>query len=103
MDAAFRDGDILFITPDMRKQQTPIPERPFFNFFRKRIHWPLLRLIAHHFIEIMFLCSLTLSLVDPVNREKQHGFQPYDYITIIFVFGYLVESLVNLCRMDSYD
>ena len=81
-----------------------VRENGFFAYFRVRIHRPILRIINYHIIEVLFLFSLTLTLVDPLdedrkiqkNREKQCHF--YDYITMVFTASYCLESALDLVR-----
>ena len=85
-------------------------EHPFFAYFRARIHRPVLRIIAHHIIELIYLVMLSLTLLDPLdeprdfpreNRMKQYHF--YDYLTIVFISSYLLESFIDLLRKNGHS
>ena len=56
-------------------------EHWIFSYFRSRIHRPILRIIAYHYIEILFLVSLSLTLLDPMGGRGEKVIQFYDYVT----------------------
>ena len=79
-------------------------ETEFFAYFRRRLHRPILRIIAYHMTEVMFLISLTLSLLDPLDENqgasiREKKMQVYDFITAIYIASNLLdESLFELFR-----
>ena len=78
-------------------------ESVFFAYFRRRMHRPILRIIADHLTEVIFLISLTLTLVDPLDEKKgsevrEKKIQPYDYITAVYSASYLLDELFELFR-----
>ena len=111
------DTEMNHIQPNCQTSLEPLegmenplrkPESAFFAYFRTRIHRPILRIIAHHFIEVLYLLTLTFTLLDPLDegsdtpddqREKQYHF--YDYLAIIFVASYLMESFIDLLRNNG--
>ena len=85
-------------------------EHPFFAYFRARIHRPLLRIIAHHMIELIYLISLSLTLIDPLDEpqnfpveERRKQFHFYDYLTITFISSHLLESFIDLFRKKGHS
>ena len=75
----------------------PNEETKFFAYFRRRMHRPILRIIAYHLTEVIFLVSLTLTMVDPLDEKKgtrirEKKMQPYDYITAIYIASYLLDE-----------
>ena len=43
-------------------------EHPVTDFFRSNIHRPIFRLIFQHFMDIVFLLCLALTLIDPLDK-----------------------------------
>ena len=81
----------------------PPSENVFFAYFRIRIHRPVLRIIAHHVIEALFLLTLTFSMLDPLDEPTEKKYQFYDCLTIIFVASYLMESFIDLLRNNGHS
>ena len=81
----------------------PPSENVFFAYFRIRIHRPVLRIIAHHVIEALFLLTLTFSMLDPLDEPSEKKYQFYDCLTIIFVASYLMESFIDLLRNNGHS
>ena len=126
-DAIFRNSDILFLPPEALKQNRQavmeMIEMPEMNgshgvdlnddehrvenqvmgHFRTNFHRPIFRIIFQHFMDIIFLLSLGLTLADPLDeggevsddkRKKELHF--YDYISTILIVSNLVESVIEL-------
>ena len=85
-------------------QRTEYREDPFFGYFRKIIHRPILRIITYHIMEFFFLISLSLTLIDPLDEDKDNQterkkeVQVYDYITLVFIVSQFIVSLIDLGR-----
>ena len=80
-----------------------VEENAFFSYFRIRIHRPILRIINYHIIEVIFLFSLILTLVDPLDegkdqKEREQQFHFYDSVTMVFIASYCLESALDLGR-----
>ena len=124
----FRKADILFVPPEARKKKnhpikdlfinirglmggpTSIPteqipeyendqESVIFAFFRGRFHRPLFRISTAIFFEGIFLLCLTLSLVDPQDKNNTIDWWTYDVITAAFAVLYLFENCMDIYRM----
>ena len=91
-------GDLVIMTPDKTEATEKKSEHAFFEYFRVRIHRPILRIMAHHFIELIFLVSLSLSLLDPLDDKRTQQFHSYDALTTIFIVSYVFESFSDFCR-----
>ena len=139
IDAIFRKADILFLSPEaLQAQKVPQArqdghnteiemqevneeneqksksnmEHPVFEFFRRNIHRPIFRLIFQHFMDIVFLLSLALTLIDPLDEgaevsdsERRQQVHLYDIITAVLVTTNLVESIIDLAsrRWHSFS
>lgn len=96
------NGDITRRTGN-RTEDKLEPESRFFNYFRTRIHRPIMRMMFYHFMEVSFLFCLTLSLIDPWDELKHvkmrtKELQVYDKITIVFIVSYVLESVLDVFR-----
>ena len=87
----------------LQEEPQPQTEHFFFAYFRRRIHRPILRIIAHNCIEILYLLSLTFTLLDPLDDVQKKQYHFYDYLTIIFVASYLMESFIDLLRNKGHS
>ena len=89
---------------ERERQGTEYREVPFFGYFRMIIHRPILRIITYHLMEFFFLISLSLTLIDPLDEDKDHQtgrekqVQVYDYITLVFIVSQFIVSLIDLGR-----
>jgi len=86
------------IVNEAELQEGESREAPVFSFFRERIHRPIFRMIVSHFLEVIFLINLGLSMYDPYDIAGKSDFWPYDIITIIFVINYFIEDIIDMFR-----
>ena len=129
LDAIFRKADILFLSPETLQAQKTLQtrnkvknteiemqeiieekeeksnylEHPAIGFFRTNIHRPIFRLIFQHFMDIVFLLCLALTLIDPLDEggevsdtERKQQVHLYDIITAVLVLTNLLESIIDL-------
>ena len=110
IDTVFRNNDLLFESP-VPKLNNPGKEAKsklmvsmaskvdaFWGFYRRMMHRPILRIIVHHFLELVFLISVFLSTIDPLDKINQKDFWFYDIILCIFIFTYLIDDIVDCFR-----
>eukprot|EP00092_Neocalanus_flemingeri_P034837 GFUD01037911.1.p1 GENE.GFUD01037911.1~~GFUD01037911.1.p1 ORF type:complete len:776 (+),score=151.98 GFUD01037911.1:147-2474(+) len=110
-----RKGDILFVNPkalearrlkktekNIEKQQTENENSPqgCFDYFRKRMHIPLFRMIPYFSTKVTYLILLFVSIWHPVDPMVEAIFQKNIvlWITFIFSISYLVDDIVQLFR-----
>ena len=95
----FRHNDILFLNPEEKKiAQEKGEENILFAFFRERMHQTVSRIIIHHVLEIIFLVSCCLAVVDPNDVAHEVDYYWYDVFFGIFICSYLVDDFVGTWR-----
>ena len=121
MDSIFREGKILFESPDtfrkrkskeanaketkeshLESQEESRPENGFWAFFRERLHRPIYRMSVSVFWEIFFLSMLYLSFHKP--RLDETGSAPFgitDFIMWFFIFNYFLFGLEDFFRQKT--
>eukprot|EP00092_Neocalanus_flemingeri_P022995 GFUD01024927.1.p1 GENE.GFUD01024927.1~~GFUD01024927.1.p1 ORF type:complete len:782 (-),score=177.44 GFUD01024927.1:193-2538(-) len=115
-----KKGDILFVNPkaqeerklkkmwnNVEKQQTDNEDNPkgCFDYFRKRMHIPLFRMIPYFFIKVIYLNLICFSFLYPVDPFGAN-FQETDKlvlivllsVTFIISVSYLVDDIIQLFR-----
>eukprot|EP00092_Neocalanus_flemingeri_P076011 GFUD01094242.1.p1 GENE.GFUD01094242.1~~GFUD01094242.1.p1 ORF type:complete len:767 (-),score=165.01 GFUD01094242.1:60-2360(-) len=110
-----RKGDILFVNPktlearrlkeiknDMENQQTENESSPqgCFDYFRKRMHIPLFRMIPYLFTKVTYLILLFVSIWHKGHSMLEPNFQEQILLSITFIISisYLVDDTVQLFR-----
>eukprot|EP00092_Neocalanus_flemingeri_P012459 GFUD01013432.1.p1 GENE.GFUD01013432.1~~GFUD01013432.1.p1 ORF type:complete len:765 (-),score=167.64 GFUD01013432.1:60-2354(-) len=110
-----RKGDILFVNPkalearrlkeienDVENQQTDNEGSPqgCFDYFRKRMHIPLFRMIPYLFTKVTYLILLFVSIWHKGHSMLEPNFQEQILLSITFIISisYLVDDTVQLFR-----
>ena len=93
IDTIFGNNDLLFQAPNSNLSR----ENSVKAFYRKIMHRPIFRIIVHHTLECIFLLSLGLATVDPLDVPGQET-QFYDYILCVFIGCYLLEDIFDIFR-----
>ena len=91
-DTIFGNNDILF------QRESETKEHSLKAFYRRLMHRPIFRIIVHHFLELIFLLTLILSTIDPLDVTGKKEVHFYDYILCIFIGSYLLEDIIDIFR-----
>jgi len=112
----FRKGDIMFVTHTAKKGRSTDKEmqangttadqsmtKKLFDFFRLRMHIPILRMIPYFATELLYLLLLFLAIWKPVNPLKgglaeNNDSQQLVLVTFLLTIIYLCDDIVNLFR-----
>ena len=86
----FGNNDIMFLSPEMKEAEEQYsgccPENSCIRYYRKVMHRPVFRIVVHHFMELIFLFTLSLSCIDPLDVPNKLDVHFYDYAAGIIIF-----------------
>ena len=89
-DIMFGNNDIMFLSPEMKEAEDQssgcCPENRCIEYYRKIMHRPVFRIVVHHFMELIFLFTLSLSCIDPLDVPNKLDVHFYDYAAGIIIF-----------------
>ena len=84
IDIIFGKNDILFLSPEMKELEEKssdccFRENRVMAYYRKVMHRPVFRIVVHHFMELVFLVTISLSALDPLDKPLVLDVSFYDY------------------------
>merc|ERR1719232_936682 len=74
------------------------PENSCIRYYRKVMHRPVFRIVVHHFMELIFLFTLSLSSIDPLDVPNKIDAQFYDYVAGVFILSYCLDDIYRIVR-----
>ena len=95
LDIIFGKADLLFVSPEVLKERGS-PDKPLFGYFRKRIHTKVLRVIMHHWSQLVFAITLYLVVQNPNKTEENRMAHWYNYLAGFFSLFLLFDGLRSL-------
>ena len=93
-DMILGNNDILFVSPEELENKprgccSSSKENKLKAYYRKVMHRPVYRIVVHHFMELIFLVTLSLVSIDPLDQPDKLDVVFYDYVAgIIMYFQY---------------
>ena len=92
IDIIFGKNDIMFVSPEMKEQEESSQgcccspkENRVMAYYRKVMHRPVFRIVVHHFMELIFLVTISLSALDPLDEPEVLDVNFYDYAAGILI------------------
>ena len=90
---------ISIAQPEVQQMESGEQENIFFQFFREKIHRPFFRIFIHIAIEIVFMISLILCLVDPKDKRGPLHFHWYDGLTYSLILFFFIDDIMEVVRL----
>ena len=113
-----RKGDILFVKPKVLEkrlmnnsiEEQKVDEEGCFNYFRTRMHIPMLRMIPYVSIQILYRILLLVSIwnsLDPVKADFTENKMLWAtisiFVTFIIAINFLIDDIIDLFRAHYFQ